>query len=342
MGPGHRRWRPILVVMALVLGGVMLVSIGTGAVRIPPLRALTILYGAVTGADTGPEGTILLVLRLPRVLLAMVVGAALAVSGAAFQGLFRNPMADPYIIGVSAGASIGAALALALSPSFIGLWVWLTHVALPVLAFAGAMVSILVVYRLAQVGRKVPVMNLLLAGVAVSSFLTAAVSAIMITSERRLWTIMFWLMGGFSGRGWSHLAAALPLFAVGGLVVWVHSRPLNAMLLGEEPAGYLGVDVDQVKRRLLFAGGMLTAAAVAVGGVIGFVGLIVPHMVRLCVGPDHRLLVPASALAGAIFLCLSDLAARVVLAPAELPVGIVTALCGSPFFIYLLRRQTRR
>lgn len=327
--------------LAAGLAGMTFLAVAAGSVTLPIGEVMRILGHGLLGMDPGTSAwpaaheAIIMSLRLPRVLLAMVVGASLGVAGGAFQGLFRNPMADPYVIGVSSGAALGAALAITIHPavSLLGLG------AVPLAAFAGALLTVLVVYSIARVGREVPVGNLLLSGVAVGAFLSAMVSMIIVFSRRHLDEIVYWLMGSLAGRGWSHLGAALPYLAVGGAVLLFLARDLNALMLGDEEAAHLGVPVERTKKLILAAASLLTAAAVATCGVVGFVGLIVPHIVRLVVGPDHRALLPVSALAGSLLLVLADLLARTVVRPTELPVGVVTALIGGPFFLYLLRRS---
>ncbi|RJQ10718.1 MAG: iron ABC transporter permease [Bacillota bacterium] len=336
--------------MALAVLGAGLVVAGgfgvtVGSVSLPPGEVLSILMSKLPWLTTdrlpswpSSHEAIVLTLRLPRVLLAGVVGASLAVAGGAFQGLFRNPMADPYIIGVSSGAALGASLAIAL-----GVPVTVTGLGgVPLAAFAGAVAAVLLVYAIARVGREVPVGNLLLSGVAVGAFLSALVSLVVVFSRNHIEEIVFWLMGSLAGRGWTHLGAAVPYLVVGSLILLYLARDLNALLLGEEEAAHLGIDVERTKKLILGAASLLTAAAVATCGVVGFVGLVVPHIVRLMVGPDHRSLLPVSAAAGALLMILADLAARTVIRPGELPIGVVTALLGGPFFLYLLRRSRSR
>jgi iron complex transport system permease protein len=325
-----------LLFVAFILG------ISIGAVSIPPVEVVRILLSRIPGLHSylttglSPEHeTIIMIMRFPRVVLAAMTGAGLALAGAAFQGLFRNPMADPYVIGVSSGAALGAVSTLLFQPIFkISI-----HYGIPLFAFIFAVMTIFLVYNLARVGSKVPVMNLLLSGIAVSTLLSALVSLCMFFSGDQLHQVVFWLMGGFSGRGWDYVKIFIPYGVLGSIVIFIYARELNAMLLGEEPAQHLGVEVEVVKRRLLVAAALLTGACVSVSGLIGFVGLVIPHIVRMLFGPDHRVLLPAVALIGAIFLLVADVLARVVITPGELPVGIVTALIGGPFFIYLLRMQ---
>lgn len=328
-----------LLIIILLVSFVFGISIG--AVSIPPSEVVRILFSHIPGFDSYlmaglPEHeTIIMTLRFPRVVIAAMVGAGLALAGATFQGLFRNPMADPYVIGVSSGAALGAVCSILVQ----SLWDIPIRFGIPAFAFAFAVVTIFLVYSLARVGGKVPVMTLLLSGIAVNSLLSALVSFCMFFSGNQLHQVVFWLLGGFSGRGWDYVYIFLPYGVVGSTVIFIYARELNAMLLGEEPAQHLGIEVEQVKRRLLIAAALLTGACVSVSGLIGFVGLVIPHIVRMLFGPDHRTLLPAVALIGAAFLLVADVLARVVIAPGELPVGIVTALVGGPFFIYLLRRQ---
>ena len=286
------------------------------------------------------EETILFQIRMPRVVGGALVGAALATAGVLFQGLLRNPMADPYIIGTSSGAALGATIAMVLpvSMSFLGFGL------VPAAAFAGALGAVFIVYNLARVGGKTPIVSMLLAGFVVSALLAAIISFMMSISDRldlNIRSVYSFLMGHISVVGWEQIAVIAPLVIIGIIIARTYAYHLNAFALGEEGAAYLGIEVERDKVLILALGSLLTAAAVSIGGLIGFVGLVMPHAVRLLLGPDHRLLIPASALAGAIFLVVADLLARVVLAPTEIPVGIITAIIGAPFFLYLLRRSRK-
>lgn len=352
MGPGGTAARRGGAYALPALGGlaaaVMLVALTVGAVRVPPLRVAALLGEALPAlADAGrvqallegdPAARIVLQIRLPRVLLGALVGASLAAAGAAFQGLFRNPMADPYVLGVSSGAALGASLAMYLSLRFQLLGMG----SVPLFAFAFAVGAVAAVYLLARSGGRLPVMALLLSGIAVASCLGAAVTLVVYLSGERVRPIVFWLLGGLSGASWREVAVLAPYTLLGLAVLWRHARALNALLLGEEPAHYLGLEPERVKRRIAGAAALLAAAAVSVSGIIGFVGLIVPHAVRLLLGPDHRWLLPATALAGSALLVASDTAARSLVPPLELPVGVITALTGGPFFLVVLRRQLGR
>lgn len=290
--------------------------------------------------DAFPESyyAIIINVRLPRVILGGLVGMSLAVTGTCFQGLFRNPMADPYVIGVSSGASLGAALAIVFGLKFFLLG---SNWAVMILAFVGALATVWVVYNIARVDGRIPVSTLLLAGIAVASFLTAIVSFLILFGTETMHGIVFWIMGSLAGSSWPLVVMMIPFALFGTVVIGLHARSLNAILLGDETAQHLGIDVEKVKRVLFSGASLVVAAAVSVSGVIGFVGLIIPHVVRLVVGPDHKVLLPAAAVAGGLFLIICDALARVVLAPAEIPVGIITAATGAPFFVYLLRKRKR-
>ncbi len=318
--------RRTLLLGALVVIAV-LIGIGVGAVSLSPAAVLRGLLHV-----SAPSAPIVRELRLPRVLLAFLVGGSLGVSGAALQALVRNPLADPYLLGLSGGAGLGAVTAIAFSLG--GAW------GVPLSAFIGALGAIALVYRLAVVGgRRLDARVLLLAGVVVGAFAGAIMSAIIVLSDApTLRNAFLWLLGGFGGASWR----ALGIFTAYGVVplalVFRMARPLDLLALGEETAEYLGADVERTKRVLYAATSLLTAASVATCGIIGFVGLVVPHACRLVWSPLHRRLLPASFVVGGVFLVLADAAARSILPPLELPVGVVTALVGVPVFAVLLRR----
>jgi iron complex transport system permease protein len=330
-----------MIVLVVLLVAAVLVAVGVGAVWIAPATTIRLVAWKL-GIAERPSGVapsveiILFQLRIPRVLLATVVGSALAAAGAVFQALFRNPLADPAIIGVSSGAALGAIAAMLVTGgAFAG------GLVVPAVAFLGALAAGLLVYRLARVGPAVQVATLLLAGVAVAALISAVMALVLTYSGERIRSIYFWLLGGLSARGWESLAAVAPLAAVGVVAALGTAGSLNLVVLGEERAAQLGLEVERFKRIALATGALLAGAAVAVAGVIGFVGLMTPHLLRLVLGADHRRLLPASVLGGALFMVLADLAARTLRAPEEIPVGAVTALLGGPFFLYLLRRQRR-
>ena len=267
--------------------------------------------------------------------LALLVGAALAVAGTAMQGFFQNPMADPYIVGVSSGAALGATIGMVFH---IDIWVAGLS-AIPVLAFAGALGATFLVYALSLRGGRVPVGLLLLTGVAVGALTAAATSLLMILGDEDTRLILFWLLGSLSSRRWEHVQMIMPYVGIGVALIWVYARDLNLLLLGEETAKHTGVEVERVKLIVLSASALLAAAAVSVSGIIGFVGLLVPHLMRLIVGPDHRRLIPASALMGALLLVLADTLARTLASPSEIPIGIITSALGCPFFLFLVARR---
>ncbi len=335
---GRARSRPILLAWVGVIALVVLLCLGVaiGSVSIAPLDTLGIIVERLFGVDLGvtpspATETIVWDLRVPRVLTSMVVGTALAVAGATFQGLLRNPLADPYVLGTASGAALGAAVAVLLPIRFVFLGFSLLHA----LAFVGALVSIYTVYRLSRISGLAPLTSLLLVGYAVGSLLAAGLAMAMYLSGAALRQIFSYLLGGFDSASWPQLAGTFPLVAVGTALILLRARSLNGLLLGEEAAAHLGLDVRRERAILLALASLVTAAAVAVSGLIGFVGLVVPHVVRLVVGPSARLVLPLSALAGAALLAFADIVAR---AAGEIPVGIVTALIGAPFFIVLLRR----
>jgi iron complex transport system permease protein len=327
--------------LVIALGVAVLLAVAIGAVWISPwdsIRLFAWKLGAAGRPRTIPRSSavILFQLRLPRVLLAALVGGALAAAGAVFQALFRNPMADPAIIGVSSGAALGAiAVILAGGGAALG------GLGVPSAAFVGALATAFLVYRLARLGPAVQVATLLLAGIAVAAVISAAISLAMTFSGQEIRAIYFWLLGGLGARGWRSLAVASPFVLAGVVLAMGSARDLNLTALGEERAAQLGLDVERFKRLMLATGSMLTAAAVSVAGLIGFVGLMTPHILRLFLGSDHRRLIPASIVGGAAFMVLADLAARTVVTPEEIPVGAVTAVLGGPFFLYLLRRERR-
>jgi len=328
----------------VVLGGLglvallatLVVGVGVGTVPIPPLETVAILAHRFLGLElpvawTPAAETIVVDLRLPRVLMAMVVGTGLAVAGVTFQGLLRNPLADPYVLGTASGAALGAAIAVIIPVQLVVLEFGLLHG----LAFIGALGAVWLVWSLSRTGSLAPLTSLLLTGYAVGSLLAAGLAMAMYVSGAGLRQIFGYLLGGFDGATMTRLAVAAPIILIGSALILTRARTLDAMLLGEEAAAHLGVDVRR-ERRILFAlASLVTAAAVAVSGLIGFVGLVVPHLVRLLVGPQARLVIPLSAILGAILLALSDLGARLL---GDVPVGVVTAVIGAPFFLALLRR----
>ena len=316
---------PVPVGLEVTWGGVVL----GGLLQVPGLE---VSWRSLTAYTVNPtHERIVMQVRLPRILLAGLVGFSLSAAGTVMQGFFRNPMADPSIIGVSSGAALGATVFI-VAPLALPFGLGLRGA-----AFAGALLAAFAVYVIATENGRTPVATLLLAGVAVQTFLGAMISYLQLQAGESLRQVVAWLMGHLQGSTWSEVQATLLVVPILFVVLLAYSRDLNVLLLGEEDAKGLGIEVERTKRILLAASSVITAAGVAVAGIIGFVGLIVPHMLRLVVGPDHRVLLPASALAGAAFLVVADTVARA--GATEIPVGIVTAAVGAPFFLYLLRKR---
>jgi len=335
-------FRPYLISAALLLGALVL-SVAVGSVFISPAALLTILASQATAAplpDWVPASfaTIIFSLRLPRTILMALTGAALAGSGTAYQGLFRNPLADPFLIGVASGAGLGAVIAMSVHYPYTTLGL----LTIPVAAFTGGAATILIVYELARVRRTLPTTNLILAGVAVSSFATAGSSFLMINGTGELRRALVWMLGGSTLSGWLPVVALLPYAAVGLGALLLMGHSLNVLQFGDEQAHQLGLPVERVRLVIVIAATLATASAVAFSGIIGFVGLVVPHILRLVWGGDYRRLLPLSILGGASFLLTADVLARVILSPQDLPVGIITALVGAPFFLWVLRRAKQQ
>jgi len=331
--PGRRAGRGVLLFLAAFVLVSLVVGIAIGPVTIPIRTVADSLLGGEAYTTSAVHRVIVRQIRLPRVLLGLLVGSALAVSGTAMQGLFRNPLASPYVLGVASGASTGAALAILVAESIV---------LLPLGAFFGASLAVLVVYRLARGrDRRTSIFTLILAGVAVGALFSAVTSFLIFLSSGgdKLSDVLFWMMGGLGRGNWTAVAILAPIVCIGIGTIWAFSRDLNALSLGEEGAFHLGVNPDMLIRCLLAVTTVLTAAAVSMAGTIGFVGLVIPHVVRLLVGPDHRRLIPTAALAGGSFLVWADTAARTVFSPTELPVGVITAFLGAPFFLFLLKRK---
>ncbi len=317
-------------------------SIGLGAVFIPPGTVLRILAAQLPGTEIATDwaasfSAIILSVRLPHTVLIALTGAALASSGAAYQGLFRNPLADPYLIGVAAGAGLGAVIVMTLR--------WPTNIfgfyLIPVGAFVGAVSTVLLVYNLARVNGIVPLTTLILAGVAVGAFASALTSSLMLRTDLQVHRAISFLLGGSPMLGWDPVIASLPYMVLGMGLLSLSGHMLNVLQFGEGEARQMGLAVDRAKIFIIITASLTTAVAVAFSGVIGFVGLIVPHMIRLVWGPDYRRLIPLSIIAGATMLLFADMLARIILAPSTLPIGIVTAMFGAPFFLWILRRAKK-
>ncbi|MBN1785652.1 MAG: iron chelate uptake ABC transporter family permease subunit [Candidatus Methanofastidiosa archaeon] len=327
----------LLVGLSIILFFVAVVGFMVGPVFISPGVVLKILASQIPKLGDGivqtwpnTYNTIVLDVRLPRVIVGMLVGIGLSVAGCGMQGLFRNPMASPYVSGISSGGAFGAALAVNIGAIYY---------LVPLFAFVFSSATVFLVYTISRVRGKVSMETLLLSGIAVASFFSALVSLMMYLSAEKLESIVFWMMGGFWASGWDEVIILLP-FLVLCIPIYVFlSRDLNALLLGEQDAQDLGINVEATKRFILVLTALLVGACVAVSGTIGFVGLIIPHITRIIVGPDHKVLIPACIFTGGIFMILTDIIARMIIQPSELPVGIITSLFGVPFFLYLLRRR---
>ena len=339
---GGRLVRPfgLLFGLTVLLGAALLVGVGVGAVPIAPADAVAIVLrhlglSAATGVDP-QDDAILWVIRLPRVLLGALVGGALAVSGAALQGVFRNPLADPGLIGVASGASLGAVAAIVLGLTAA------VPAGLQLSAFAGGVVASLVVYALARYEGRTETVTLILTGVAVTAIVGAGIGLLIARADdAELRDVVFWSMGSLGGATWPLVGATAPCVLIGAAVACARARELDLMTLGEREAAHLGVDTERVRLTLVLALALATGAAVAAAGVIAFVGLVVPHLVRLVAGPAHAIVLPGSALGGAALVVLADVVARTAAAPVELPLGVVTSLTGGPFFLWLLWRTRR-
>jgi iron complex transport system permease protein len=327
------------IIALTVLAGALLVGIGAGSVKISPADVLRILVPGSFGEVEPTLAHIVMEIRLPRVLLALFVGASLAAAGAAFQGLLRNPLADPYTLGASSGAAVGAVAVF-----YFGLTIpLLGSFTLPAAAILGGMASLYLVLLFARlVSRTMAVETIILVGIILSSFLGSFISLMIALSTDELRQIINWLMGSVGMRGWNYVALIIPFFAAGLLLLLFHWRELNVFAFGEESARHLGIDVKRKKQLIVTAAAILTGAAVAVSGMIGFVGLVIPHFVRILAGPDHKHLLPLSAIAGGAFLILADVAARTILAPQELPIGVITALIGAPVFGLILVSKLKK
>ena len=331
--------------LTAVLVAVFVMGVGTGAVSISPEQVTAILLDQI-GIHLPVEyearqETVLMVIRLPRVVMGLFIGASLAVSGASIQGLFRNPLADPGLIGISSGSALAAALTIVfgdqLPTRVLGEW------ALPTSAFLGGIFTTLLIYKLASLGGRTNVATLLLAGVAINALCAAGIGLMTyVATDDELRDITFWSLGSLGRANWDMITMLLPFMLISFLMLPLIARALNTFLLGEAEAGHLGVNVERVKLLVVVLVAMSVGAGVAVAGIIGFIGLVVPHLIRLIIGPDHRYLLPGSMLLGASLLIGADLIARTIAVPAEVPIGIVTALTGAPFFLYLLLRDQGR
>lgn len=342
----RKLYKTIFILLIILLLILIFFASTLGVAKIPFIQSVKIITSSLPGIGRyiNIEGiketyfTIVLKIRLPRILLATLIGMALSGSGVVFQGIFKNPMADPYVLGVSSGAAFGATIAivLGLEATFLGIG------ALNIMAFSGALLTTIIVYSLSRVNNKTPVVTLLLAGVALNFFLSSLISLMMTLNRNEVEKILFWTMGSVASASWRHVIITLPFVFLGSLFIYYFSRDLNIMMMGEESAKSLGVEVETIKKILLIIASMVAASSVAVGGIVGFVGLIIPHMIRLLVGPDHRVLIPFSLIAGGGFVIIADTIARVLIPPTEIPLGVITSLCGAPYFMYLLYKNKNK
>lgn len=341
------KWLLIVVGLSIFLLFSMAIHVAIGPMSITVENALgiilhqvPILGNLVNVQWTSLEEAVVVQLRLPRVLSAVLAGIALSIAGTVFQGLFKNPMADPYMLGLASGAGFGASLAIVLG---FGLSSMGAIYAIPLMASIGAISTMFLVYGIARTSSGIPVLRLLLAGMSVGSFFSALIWIMMVIAGESAHVLVFWLFGGFTMARWEHICIAAPVILLGFIAIYAVARDLNIMLLGEDQARQLGVEVETVKKLMLVLASVVTAAAVSISGAIGFVGLIIPHMMRILVGPDHRILLPSSALAGAILLVLCDSLTKEVASVGTigLPIGVITAMLGCPFFIYLLIRSKK-
>lgn len=332
----------ILILIVLLLG-IIIIALHLGTIKVPVLGGLQSIWQGlgipvtVTNPLEPEQEAVLWYIRMPRILIGLMVGASLALAGAVMQGIFSNPLADPGIMGVSAGASLGAVIAISLGLTSMGMFY------MPMFAFVGAFMAVSITILLTMRGGRVETATLLLAGVAINMLLGAFTSGILtLMNEYRLREFLFWMVGGLDFRRWEHVFLAIGPFLIGTTILITLGRQLNVLVLGDTEAKALGVPVMLYRLIFLFLASFITATAVCVSGAIGFVGLIIPHIVRILVGPDHRVLLPVSALAGALFLIFCDTLGRVLAAPSEIRVGIMTALLGAPYFLYLLRRVRQK
>jgi iron complex transport system permease protein len=340
-----KRWKLIVLLLIVTLVAVVILCLNIGFAPISFYDILAILGKQIpflnhyigSSSVSSINEAIILQIRLPRILAGAIVGAGLAAAGVMYQGVFRNPMADSYLLGASAGASFAYTLAViyagSLALNFFGLGFF------QIVAFLGAVLTVFLVYFMSRVGNKVPITTLLLSGIVVNIFILALQTVFELRSGKALIGIVAWIAGGFSNITWTNVYVVFPFVLIGIVIAYFFTKDLNMLSMGDDTAQHLGVNTERVRQILLLISSLITGAVVSISGVIGFVGLIIPHMTRLVIGPDHRILLPTSAIVGAIFLILCDSVARVATGASELPVGVITALAGTPFFIYLLRKR---
>lgn len=341
-----KHYKTVFFICLLILFMIIIISCTLGVANITTLQSLKILVSKIPLLKNiislhNIKSTyikIVLEIRLPRILLAALVGCGLSVVGTAYQGMFKNPMADPYVLGISSGSAVGATIAiiLGLESKIFGLGM------ITIFAFAGALLTIFLVYNISKIGNKIPIVTMLLAGIATSFFLSSVISLMMIFNREQIEKIVFWTMGSFAAASYNKVIILFPFTIIGMILIYMFSRDLNIMLTGDDTAKSLGIEVEKVRKIILVITSIMVAAAVSVSGIIGFVGLIIPHTIRLIVGPDHRVLIPFSALGGSIFMIVCDTLARTLIPPMEIPVGAITSVFGAPYFIYLLFKNKKK
>jgi iron complex transport system permease protein len=338
-----RHITPLIIILALALIPASLLALLSGSVIFTPAELAHAFLALLNGnALQETAALILFEMRLPRLILAAAVGASLAVAGTAFQGIFRNSLADPYVIGASSGAALGAAIAVSVGLTLAG-----PVSAVSLCAFGGALIAVSLAFAIAQTaarssGNAPPAIVLLLAGTALSALFSALLALVLLLRDQAFQRVYFWLMGSLNGTSWAVLPAVLPVMTLGCLIVFLCARPLDLLLQGEDVAESLGLEVKRTRALVALGATLVTAASVSVTGVIGFVGLIAPHIMRLLTGPSHKRLLPASALLGALLMLIADSIARTAAGSMEIPIGIITSLCGAPFFIWLLAQHGGR
>lgn len=334
------------ILLLAVLGLLMIFASTLGAAKIPFKESSKIILNSIprlrmfASLEGISQSHIIIIkkIRFPRILLSALIGTALAGAGVIFQGIFKNPMAEPHVLGISSGAAFGVTLAVVFGFEATAFGMG----SISIMAFIGAVTTAFVVYNISRIGNKTPVVTLLLSGIATSFLLTALTSLLMTLNRQQVEKIVFWTMGSISAASWKHVMISAPIILLGSIVFIIFARDLNVMLLGEDSAKNLGVEVEKLKKGLLVIASIVAASAVSVSGIIGFVGLVIPHIVRLIVGPDHRVLIPFTLVSGAIFMIIADTLARTIMPPTEIPVGVITSLFGAPFFIYLLYKNKKK
>ncbi|HCX04591.1 MAG TPA: iron ABC transporter [Clostridiales bacterium] len=328
------------ILLTVIMIGIFSVSLSLGAAKVGIKDIVNIIYGKISGNENIfsylEDSTVYIIwnIRFPRIIVSLFIGGMLSIAGVTYQGILKNPMADPFVLGISSGAALGATIGIISKISFniLGLNF------ISIMAFAGALLVIFIVYNIARIKNEIPVTTLLLSGIAMSQFLTAILSTIMMLNDRDLNKIFFWTMGSLSGKGWESILNILPYAGLGMIILMYYAKDMDILLLGDESAKNLGVEADRVKKIILVTASVITAASVSVSGIIGFVGLIVPHIVRMFIGPKHIKLLPLSFVTGGGLMVICDTIARSIIAQ-EIPVGIITAILGGPFFIYILKKK---